>query len=75
MVFVQRPASLLVTMLAGQDTTGVWLSVTVTVKGQLERLPEASVARKVTLVTPGLKATLLMVPATKPTVVVAPVSW
>jgi hypothetical protein len=48
----QRPASVFVTMLAGQSTTGTSPSWTVTVKVQRFVLPLVSVATQLTVVTP-----------------------
>jgi hypothetical protein len=51
-VVAEQFASAVRVLLAGQVTTGFWLSVTVTVNEQLPSLPAASVALHVTVVVP-----------------------
>src|SRR5436309_330150 len=52
---LHRPASVLTVTAAGQLMLGVWLSLTVTEKVQLELLPAASVAVHTTLLVPTWK--------------------
>src|SRR5207302_809379 len=53
-IWLHWPGAVLVTVFAGQLTTGAILSLTVMVKLQLAVLPLASVAVQVTVVTPVL---------------------
>jgi hypothetical protein len=51
-IWLHWPAAVLVTILAGQVTTGAIVSLTATVKLQLAVLPDASVAMQVTVLVP-----------------------
>lgn len=71
---MQKPGLLFTLILDGQVIAGAWLSITVTVKEQVEVFPAASVALKVFVVVPIGKEAPLAAPTVCETVVPAQLS-